>query len=153
MINELNQFEKVSRYNGDNFIYPERATQSAVGYDIYIQEDITVLANSHKLIPTFLKWKHRGQIDTYLRIVGRSSNYKRNLQVFEGTIDADYYNNVDNEGEMFISVRNYGDKDVELKTGDRVAQVILAPFKLMTDDTMNEKKRIGGFGSTGDSSV
>ena len=37
-----------------------------------------------------------------------------------GVIDADYYNNPNNEGELFVQVLNYGVRPLHIKKGDRI---------------------------------
>ena len=43
------------------------------------------------------------------------------------------FNNPDNEGHIFIKIKNEGDKTVEFKAGDAVAQGVIVKF-LTTDD-------------------
>jgi deoxyuridine 5'-triphosphate nucleotidohydrolase len=47
---------------------------------------------------------------------------KHGLDVLAGVVDADY------RGEVMISLLNTGDKTVELRKGDKVAQMILQPY-------------------------
>lgn len=63
-----------------------------------------------------------------------------------GTIDADY------REEVKVLLINLGDKPVEVKRGDRVAQLIVAPVARVcwTEvDTLGSTQRHGGFGHTG----
>ena len=63
-----------------------------------------------------------------------------------GTIDADY------REEVKVLLINLGDKPVEVKRGDRVAQLIVAPVACVcwTEvDTLDSTQRHGGFGHTG----
>lgn len=67
------------------------------------------------------------QDDEYLGIHIRSSlAFKKNLNLVnsQGVIDADYYNNEDNEGHIMIGLINFGDEDVEITKGMRIAQAI-----------------------------
>lgn len=64
-----------------------------------------------------------------------------------GTIDAGY------RGEIGVILINLGDADFEVKVGDRIAQIVIAP---VTQPTIVEATEIdetdrgaGGFGSTG----
>ncbi len=41
-----------------------------------------------------------------------------------GIVDADYYNNDANEGEIFFQFINFGIKDVHIKKGERIGQGI-----------------------------
>lgn len=64
-----------------------------------------------------------------------------------GTIDADY------RGEIKIILINHGNQDVQVKRGDRIAQLVLAPVVtgIFEDaETLTPSERgEAGFGSTG----
>ena len=64
-----------------------------------------------------------------------------------GTIDADY------RGEVGIILINWGDEDFEIKKGDRIAQMVIAPVtqvQIVESTQLTETERSsGGFGSTG----
>ena len=64
-----------------------------------------------------------------------------------GIIDADYYNNPDNEGHIYFQVINLAPFDIQLKKGDAIGQGILKEYHV-TDDDAAEGERAGGFGST-----
>ncbi|MHA8110692.1 dCTP deaminase/dUTPase family protein [Lactobacillaceae bacterium Melli_B4] len=103
------------------------------------------------LIPTGIKAYM--QDNEVLIIANRSSNpLKRGLYLPNGigVIDADYYDNPNNEGEIFVQMINFGLTDYHIKKGERIAQGIFMPF-LAADDSgqPKSKKRIGGFGSSG----
>ncbi|KRM93405.1 dUTP diphosphatase [Lentilactobacillus senioris DSM 24302 = JCM 17472] len=103
------------------------------------------------LIPTGIKAFM--QPNEVLIIANRSSNpLKRGLVVPNGigVIDADYYNNDANEGEIFIQMVNLGITDMKIKKGDRIGQGIFMPY-LTTDNDNDDLKqtRSGGFGSSG----
>ena len=67
-----------------------------------------------------------------------------------GIIDADYYNNPDNEGHIMLSLVNTGLEPMVLKKGERVALGIFYKYLTTDDDKETEKEnRSGGFGSTG----
>ncbi len=64
-----------------------------------------------------------------------------------GVIDADYYNNPDNEGHIYFQLINLSPFDIVLKKGDTIGQGILKRYYTIDDDAaMGE--RTGGFGST-----
>lgn len=74
---------------------------------------------------------------------------KRFIQVLlngTGVIDSDYYN-ADNEGHMFIALKNDGDKSVTFEAGDRICQAVFVPFGITVDDN-SDGVRTGGIGST-----
>ena len=64
-----------------------------------------------------------------------------------GIIDADYYNNPDNEGHIYFQLINLSPFDIVLKKGDIIGQGILKRYYTTVDDAAMGD-RIGGFGST-----
>jgi dUTP pyrophosphatase len=64
-----------------------------------------------------------------------------------GTIDADY------RGEVQVILVNLGQADFEIRRGDRIAQMVVAPVsavRFTERETLDETQRgVGGFGSTG----
>lgn len=100
------------------------------------------------LVPTGIKAYM--QTDEFLQLANRSSNpLKRFLLLANGVgvIDADYYNNPDNEGQIMFQFVNFGVTDVTIKKGERIGQGIFLPFlKADQDETMST--RTGGFGSS-----
>jgi dUTP pyrophosphatase len=89
--------------------------------------------------------------DEVLILANRSSNtFKRNLSLPNGigVIDADYYNNPNNEGEIFVQVLNYGVRSLKIKKGDRIAQGIFVKYLKTDDDEPIKQVRTNGFGST-----
>ena len=100
------------------------------------------------LIPTGLKCK----LDpgTYLELSIRSSTplkYWITLANNVGIIDADYYNNPDNEGHIFLQVINLSPYPIRIPKGEAVGQGIIKPY-LTTENDISSGKRMGGFGST-----
>ena len=89
--------------------------------------------------------------DEYLEIVPRSSTPLKYWLVVAnspGIVDSDYYNNPDNEGEIFIQLINFSNEVIELKKGDKIAQAIIRKYYVTEDDAASGM-RAGGFGSTG----
>lgn len=103
------------------------------------------------LVPTGIKVYMEEQ--EYLMIANRSSNpLKRGLVLPNGVgiIDADYVDNSQNEGEVFVQMINWGLTDRTIKKGERIAQGIFMPFLVTDDDALDQKAdRTGGFGSSG----
>jgi len=64
-----------------------------------------------------------------------------------GTIDADY------RGEIKVILINHGDAPFEIRRGDRIAQMVVAPVTPVSfelKEALDETQRgAGGFGSTG----
>ena len=75
-------------------------------------------------------------------------NYRiKSLQGNKLIIDADYYNNKDNEGEIFFQIINLSPYAIQIKKGDKIGQGIFLPYD-KTDDDAAEGQRKGGLGST-----
>ena len=64
-----------------------------------------------------------------------------------GIIDGDYYNNSDNEGEIFIQLINATPIPILIKKGDKIAQAIIKSYYTTENDETIEE-RTGGLGST-----
>ncbi|MDO4680056.1 MAG: dUTP diphosphatase [Aerococcus sp.] len=102
------------------------------------------------LVPTGLKvYMPKNE---YLQLTCRSSNpLKRQLMLPNGVgiIDSDYYNNPDNEGEIFVQLLNFGLEPVTIKKGERIAQGIFLQYLTVDDEEAIDTVRSGGFGSSG----
>ena len=74
--------------------------------------------------------------------------YKRQVLANSiGIIDADYYENPDNDGHIMFAFYNFGDKELEIKKGDMIGQAIFCKYLTVENDKADQK-RMGGFGST-----
>ncbi|MDO4455101.1 MAG: dUTP diphosphatase [Ligilactobacillus agilis] len=101
------------------------------------------------LVPTGIKAYM--QPEEVLMLFNRSSGpLKRRLILPNGVgiIDADYYNNDANEGEIFVQLLNYGLTDYHIKKGERIAQGIFMPYLVADGEVAPKADRTGGFGST-----
>ena len=149
----MRKFEVVEKYKDKEINLPKRSTKGSAGYDFESAEDMVIpnmgRSTGPTLVPTGIKACMDG--DEYLMLANRSSNPKRGLYMATGTsvIDADYYNNEDNEGHIFVPFINLGETDYIIKRGDRIAQGIFHKFYLAIDDRYGENNRTGGFGSSG----
>lgn len=135
--------------NYEDITLPTRSTKHSAGYDFKSPINFELQPNESIKIPTGIKACMND--DEYLAILVRSSmGFKYNIRLCNqvGIVDSDYYNNPDNEGHIFIKIKNEGDQVLSIKKGDRFAQGIFNKF-LLTDDDSADKDRIGGFGSTG----
>ncbi|MEG1412192.1 MAG: dUTP diphosphatase [Acidaminococcaceae bacterium] len=147
---KIRGFEKITQYAQVEFALPVRQTQLSAGYDFSLPQAVTLLPQQLMLVPTGIKAYM--QKDEYLGIHIRSSlAVKKQLFLVnnQGIIDADYYNNEDNEGHIMLAVRNLGTEPVILAQGERIAQGIFYKY-LTVDDDVSEVKTVrgGGFGST-----
>ena len=144
-------FEIISDYKDKDIHLPMRKTAKSAGYDLEAAQDKLIKAGQCGVIATGLKAYM--QDDEYLGIHIRSSlAFKKHLNLInsQGVIDADYYNNPDNEGHIMIGLINFGTEDVFIPKGMRIAQAIFYKFLTVDDDIANDSIRQGGFGSTGE---
>lgn len=147
---KLRGFEKITFFKEVEFPMPERKTKMAAGYDICLPQDVTIKAHTLQMVPTGVKAYM--QDDEFLGVHIRSSMaVKKGLALVNnvGIIDADYYNNEDNEGHIMLGLYNTTDSYVTLAKGERVAQGIFYKY-LTADGDSADATRSGGFGSTGD---
>lgn len=163
-------FEVVSKYINDGITLPKRATSHSAGYDFCASSDICVpsilkqISENPKeveqkesssmlrstLVPTGIKAYMSS--DEYLLLANRSSNPMKNQLALPngvGVVDADYYGNVDNEGEIYFQFINYGLEDYVIRKGDRIGQGIFMPFLKVDMEESPTQSRTGGFGSSG----
>lgn len=132
-----------------NIKLPERKTKASAGYDFYVATPITIEPGSKALVETGVKaYMARDEV---LKIYLRSSVAKnQSLQMpnHVGIIDADYYENPDNDGAIFILVHNYGKVPIHLEKNSRIAQGIFQKYLISDDEIKPSRPRAGGFGST-----
>ena len=90
--------------------------------------------------------------DEVLDLFNRSSNPKKIGLVLAngvGVVDADYYNNTDNDGEIMFAFYNFKPWNVTIKVGDRIGQGVFSKFYRPTVGLrVKDVERVGGIGST-----
>lgn len=148
---------------------PTRATKHSAGYDFFYPFEDTVLFPGQSIvIPTGIKVKifHIGinphlvtgsnkddacDLHFFLGIYTKSSHgFNNNIKQDDtiAIIDADYYNNKDNEGHIFIKLRNeHEEKPFNLLYGQKIAQGIFQMYGITEDDNVTATRN-GGLGST-----
>ena len=129
-------------------VLPAYAHPSDAGMDVRSVADMTVPARGRALVPTGLVVLLPPLYEAQVR--PRSGvALKHGITVLNtpGTIDSGY------RGEIGVILFNSSDVDFQVKKGDRVAQVVIAP---VTQPVIEEAQEIdetdrgaGGFGSTG----
>ena len=139
--------EALRKTNGD-ITLPTRGSACAAGYDFYSPVREVIKPGRKVVIWTDVKaYMNIGEV---LAVFVRSSiGIKKGLVLANGTgiIDADYYENVSNDGNIGICLYNTSDVDVEIEAGERIAQGIFLPF-LVADNGNTGDLRVGGIGST-----
>ena len=119
-------FEKISfeRFKKDvkddidlyeSYKLPRRDSKGTACYDIPLLEDLEIKPGEIKKLPTGLK-SYFNDDEVLLFVVRSSMGFKYNIRLCNqvGIIDADYYNNKDNEGHMWIRIQNEGDETVKI---------------------------------------
>ena len=128
---------------------PLKGTSQSAGYDYFCPHEVIVMPGQTEKIVTGIKaYMQPGEV---LILFPRSSNgIKHNIVLANtvGVVDADYYNNPHNGGNIIIVIRNNGNHPLKIGVGERFAQGVFFPF-LSADNTETlYKERIGGVGST-----
>ena len=133
-----------------NIKLPTYKTTGSSGMDLvaYIKSKVTINPGKTAMIPTGIAIAIPQNYEVQIR--PRSGlAAKNNISVLNtpGTIDSDY------RGEIKIILINLGKKPFVIKSGDRVAQMILCPVMKAELKEVNVLPKTvrgkGGFGSTG----
>lgn len=127
---------------------PTRGSAKAAGWDLYASKDTVIPAQGKGLIQTGI---HIIIPDGYYgRIAPRSGmSWKFHTDIGAGVIDSDY------RGTLGVVLFNHSNKDLTIKTKDRVAQLIIEKIntaqllEVHYDLLDNTLRGDGAFGSTG----
>lgn len=136
------------RKNSGDIKLPTRSSEHSAGYDFYSPINAIIQPNESVMIWTDVKaymyW------DNALILIPRSSMGKHPIMIANsvGLIDADYYSNKDNDGNIGFRLLNIGKTPYEIKVGDRIGQGIFVRYGTVDNDNTTTK-RDGGFGSSG----
>ena len=125
---------------------PTRGSSKAMAYDFYSTDYYDVQPNEIVKIWTDVK-AYMQDGECLLLNVRSSMGGKFMLANTQGWIDADYYSNEDNDGNIGIFLKNISDEVQYIKEGDRIAQGAFFNF-LVADNGNTDNERKGGFGST-----
>ena len=133
----------------DNYNIPCRKTKCSAGYDFESLKDFILKPNEIIKLPLGVK-VCMNEDEMLMLFVRSSQGFKYNIRMCNqvGIIESDYYNNIDNEGHMWIKLQNEGDKDYIVKKGYGICQGIFTKFLTVDDEKQIENERKGGIGST-----
>lgn len=107
-----------AKMDGHDGILPTRAHAGDAGWDLYASEHVTIPPGEFRDVPCGVRVALPAGV--WARVVGRSSTVRnRKLLLIEGTIDEGY------RGPMFSGVWNLSADAIEVKPGERLAQMIL----------------------------
>lgn len=140
---------KFKNVTGSIVPLPRRSTRNAAAYDFFSPEDFDVKPGELKFIWSGVKVEMNP--DELFIVNVRSSFGKKKIMIAntQGWIDADYYNNPNNEGNIGIGLYNFGSEVQHFFKNDKIAQGIFVKINLTDDDTNDAPERTGGYGSTG----
>jgi dUTP pyrophosphatase len=134
--------------NSDNAL-PQYETNGSAGLDVRSAENSLLKPGEFKLITTGLRVEIPYGYEMQVRPrSGLAKNYGVTVLNSPGTIDADY------RGEIGVILINHGQYDFEVKPGDRIAQLVVAPvariqWQAVSELTTSTLRGEKGFGSTG----
>ncbi|MCW2349000.1 MULTISPECIES: dUTP diphosphatase [Sphingobium] len=134
--------------HGEDLPLPSYATAGAAGMDVVSAEDVTLPSMARHAVATGLALAIPEGFEVQVRPrSGLALKHGITLPNTPGTIDSDY------RGELKVILVNLGEDDFEIKRGDRIAQLIVAPVqiaRMVEVATLDDTARgAGGFGSTG----
>lgn len=130
---------------------PERATAGSNGYDFFFPFGDTEIAPGQSIIiPTGIKVKLNP--GWALLVYSRSSlgfNYRVLIEENVAVIDEDYFDNINNEGHIFIKIINDNreGQTVTLRLGAAFCQGLFTLTGRAANDNVTVE-RVGGIGST-----
>lgn len=167
------RFERVQKY--PDAIIPTRSTELAAGYDFYAAENVLIpsywdimskireefdnglifddiIKKYPNLRPTLVSTGVKIYLDSdkKLDIIPRSSTPRKKWMIVAnsyGLIDADYVDNPDNEGEIFVQLINLSPVQQMIRKGEKFAQGVITQYFTVDNDTHGGIRK-GGFGST-----
>lgn len=129
---------------------PAYMTSHSAGMDLYAElaEELVLRPGARALVPTGIAIELPDGYEAQIRPrSGLALKHGISLVNSPGTIDTDY------RGEIGVIVINHGADPFVLRSGERIAQMVFAPFARATLEEVNELNGTvrgeGGFGHTG----
>jgi dUTP pyrophosphatase len=134
--------------HGEGLDLPVYATDGAAGMDIVSAEDLTLRPGQRHAVATGLAVAIPPGFEIQVRPrSGLALKHGITVPNTPGTIDSDY------RGELKVILINHGADPFEIRRGDRVAQLVLAPVTraawVEAGELEHTARGEGGFGSTG----
>jgi dUTP pyrophosphatase len=134
--------------HGADLPLPAYASAGAAGMDVVAAEDTTLAPGARQAVATGFAMAIPAGYEVQVRPrSGLALKHGLTCLNTPGTIDSDY------RGEVKVILANLGQESVEIRRGDRIAQLVPAPVQraaLVEVETLDDTERgAGGFGSTG----
>lgn len=146
----MRKFEVAKGFEDRGVVLPQRKTAKSAGYDIIALTDEDVYVHPGMSVNLETGVKACMEDDEVMLLFIRSSlGIKQGLTLSNScaVIDADYYNNPDNDGHFILSIINTGNSVQRIPARSRVAQAVFVKYLTVGDDNATGE-RIGGIGST-----
>jgi len=136
--------------NRSNFELPKYETELSAGMDVRanLAESLTLAPLERAMVPTGLYVELPAGCEMQVRPrSGLAAKHGLTVLNSPGTIDADY------RGEIRVILVNLSSEPFEIKSGERVAQLVIARHERAEWQSVEElsetARGAGGFGSTG----
>lgn len=138
--------------HGRGLPLPRQMTSGAAGVDLAAAiapgETLIIAPGRYDMVPTGLAMALPDGYEAQIRPrSGLAAKYGVTVLNAPGTVDADY------RGEVKVLLVNHGPAPFEVRRGDRIAQMVVAPVSAVAftvRETLDETGRgDGGHGSTG----
>ena len=136
--------------HGEGIDLPFYATTHAAGADLRaaVDDDVIIQPGDSALIKTGFAMALPDNFEAQVRPrSGLALKFGITVLNTPGTIDADY------RGEVGVILINHGKEPFTVSRGDRIAQMIIAPFVQANFEAVSElsetQRGSGGFGSSG----
>ena len=134
--------------HGEGLELPGYATDGAAGMDVLSAEDVTSAPGARQAVASGLALAIPAGFEVQVRPrSGLALKHGISVPNTPGTIDSDY------RGELKVILINHGSDPFEIRRGDRIAQLVLAPVIratwLVAEELDETARGEGGFGSTG----
>ena len=125
---------------------PTKAHTMDAGWDLYASEDCSIKSQERGVVHTGISIEMPAY---FAGLIWPRSGMAINagVDVLAGVIDSGY------RGEVMVCLYNTGDKFVQIKRGDKIAQIIFQEVPevgiTVTDSLGSSQRGSDGFGSTG----
>lgn len=124
---------------------PRRANNGDAGFDLYATRSDVIWMGGQLVLPIGIACEIP---DGWVGIIKPRSGMavKHMINVHAGVIDSGY------RGEICVCLINHGDRQVEIRAGDKIAQMVVVPYMkdcIEVDTLDNTDRGALGFGSTG----
>ena len=119
-------------------IVPSRGSQEAAGLDLFTSEGVSIPSGQRAILRTGIAMSLPVN---FVGLIWPRSKLaaKKGIAVLAGVVDSDY------RGEVMISLLNTGYDTVEIRAGDKVAQMIIqmhsAGMEMKVVDELEDTKR------------